>query len=346
MYTMFSVFRLLKNKKLIMKNLLFPTILLCFPLLLHAQQPYGNEPLAHTYSIVAFDPETGEMGAAVQSHWFSVGTLVIWGEPGVGVVATQSFVNPAYGPEGLHLMSMGFNPAQAVNMLTEKDPGKKFRQVGMVNADGEAAAFTGESCIEAAGHYVGNGYTVQANLMEKATVWPAMAKAFEASKGQPLAERLLAALEAAQAEGGAIRGKQSAALIVVSGERTDKAWEGRPVDLRVDDHPNPVQELKRLLQVHRAYEHMNRGDLAVEGGNIDKAREEYGAAEAMFPDNLEMKYWHAIALANGGEMEAALPMFKEIFQKDANWKVLTPRLTKNGLLTVDEEGLERIMGNK
>ena len=329
-----------------MKKLLFPIMLSGIPILLNAQQPFGREPLAHTYSIVAIDPETGEMGAAVQSHWFSVGTLVIWGEPGVGVVATQSFVNPAYGPEGLQLMSMGFNPEQAIKMLTEKDSGEEYRQVGMLNADGEVAAFTGESCIEAAGHYVGDGYAVQANLMEKATVWPAMAKAFEASKGQPLAERLVAALEAAQAEGGDIRGKQSAALIVVSGERTDKAWEGRLVDLRVDDHSNPVQELKRLLQVHRAYEHMNRGDLAVEGGNIDKAREEYGAAEAMFPDNLEMKYWHAIALANGGEMEAALPMFKEIFQKDANWKVLTPRLTKNGLLTVDEEGLERIMGNK
>lgn len=326
-----------------MKNLLLPGMLLCFPIFLHAQHPYGKEPLAHTYSIVAIDPETGEMGAAVQSHWFSVGTLVIWGEPGVGVVATQSFVNPAYGPEGLQLMGMGFSPEQVIRMLTGKDPGQRYRQVGMLNAEGEAAAFTGESCIEAAGHYAGDGYAVQANLMEKATVWPAMARAFEASGGQPLAERLVIALEAAQAEGGDIRGKQSAALIVVSGQRTDKAWEGRPVGLRVDDHPNPIQELRRLLKVHRAYEHMNRGDLAVEAGDIGKAREEYGAAEAMFPDNLEMKYWHAIALANGGELEAALSMFEEIFKKDAKWKVLTPRLTKNGLLAVDEKGLERIM---
>ena len=326
-----------------MKKLLLPIMLSGIPILLNAQQPFGREPLAHTYSIVAIDPETGEMGAAVQSHWFSVGTLVIWGEPGVGVVATQSFVNPAYGPEGLQLMSMGFNPEQAIKMLTEKDSGEEYRQVGMLNADGEVAAFTGESCIEAAGHYVGDGYAVQANLMEKASVWPAMAKAFEASKGQPLAERLVAALEAAQAEGGDIRGKQSAALIVVSGERTDKAWEGRPVSLRVDDHPNPVQELKRLLKVHRAYEHMNRGDLAVEEGDMNKAREEYGAAEAMFPDNLEMKYWHAIALANEGELEAALPMFEEIFRKGPNWKVLTPRLVKNGLLTVEAKELARIM---
>ncbi|MCB0587378.1 MAG: DUF1028 domain-containing protein [Phaeodactylibacter sp.] len=326
-----------------MKKLLLPIMLSGIPILLNAQQPFGREPLAHTYSIVAIDPETGEMGAAVQSHWFSVGTLVIWGEPGVGVVATQSFVNPAYGPEGLQLMSMGFNPEQAIKMLTEKDSGEEYRQVGMLNADGEVAAFTGESCIEAAGHYVGDGYAVQANLMEKATVWPAMAKAFEASKGQPLAERLVAALEAAQAEGGDIRGKQSAALIVVSGERTDKAWEGRPVSLRVDDHPNPVQELKRLLKVHRAYEHMNRGDLAVEEGDMNKAREEYGAAEAMFPDNLEMKYWHAIALANEGELEAALPMFEELFRKGPNWKVLTPRLVKNGLLTVEAKELARIM---
>ncbi len=316
---------------------------LLLALALHAQQPYGQEPLAHTYSIVAFDPETGEMGAAVQSHWFSVGTLVIWGEPGVGVVATQSFVNPAYGPEGLQLMGMGFSPEQAIQMLTEKDPGQMYRQVGMLNAKGEAASFTGESCIEAAGHLVGEGYAVQANLMDKASVWPAMAKAFEASAGQPLAERLVIALEAAQAEGGDIRGKQSAALIVVSGDRTDKAWEGRPVDLRVDDHPNPVRELKRLLKVHRAYEHMNRGDLAVEEGDMEAAKEEYGAAEAMFPDNLEMKYWHAVALANGGQLEEALLLFKAVFDKGPHWKRLTPRLVKNGMLTVEEEALEKIM---
>lgn len=313
------------------------------PILMLAQKPFGNEPLAHTYSIVAIDPETGEMGAAVQSNWFSVGTLVIWGEAGVGVVATQSFVNPAYGPEGLQLMGMGFSPEQAIQMLTGKDEGRAFRQVGMLNAKGQAASFTGEKCIEAAGHYVGQGYAAQANLMDNDKVWPAMAEAFEASKGQPLAERMLAALDAAQASGGDIRGKQSAAMIVVGARQAPQPWQGRLVDLRVDDHPEPLNELRRLLRVHRAYEHMNRGDLAVEAGDVEKARMEYSAAEAMFPDNLEMKYWHAIALANSGKLNEALPLFAEIFRKGANWRELTPRLMKNGLLTVDEKTLQLIL---
>jgi uncharacterized Ntn-hydrolase superfamily protein len=316
------------------------------PALLAAQRPYGPEPLAHTYSIVAYDPETGEMGAAVQSHWFSVGTLVIWGEPGVGVVATQSFVNPAYGPEGLQLMGMGFSPEQAIKMLTEKDQGQMYRQLGMLNAKGEAAAFTGESCIEAAGHLIGKGYAVQANMMDNEQVWPAMARAFEAAQGLSLAERMLAALDAAQAAGGDIRGKQSAAMIVVAAQPTANSWEGRRVDLRVDDHAEPLQELRRLLQTHRAYEHMNRGDLAIEAGNMELAKAEYGAAQLLFPDNLEMKYWHAVALANGGELAEALPLFAAIFAKGHNWRELTPRLIKNGLLAVDKATLQRILEAK
>ena len=308
-----------------------------------AQQPYGKEPLAHTYSIVAIDSETGDMGVAVQSHWFATGTLVTWGKAGVGVVATQSFVNPAYGPDGLGLMEMGFSPKQTIEMLTIKDEGRGYRQVGMLNANGESWAYTGADCIEAAGHLVGEGYAVQANLMDKATVWPAMAKAFEDSKGKPLAERLLIAMEAAQAEGGDIRGKQSAAILVVSGEKVPQEWQGILVDLRVDDHPEPLKEMKRLLKVHRAYEHMNKGDLAVEAGDVALAKKEYGAAEALFPDNLEMQYWHAVALANNGEMEEALPIFKKIFAQDKNWHTLTPRLTKNGVLNVSEEALKQIL---
>ncbi|MCG8329931.1 MAG: DUF1028 domain-containing protein [Chitinophagales bacterium] len=309
----------------------------------YTQQPYGKNPLAHTYSIVAIDKTTGEMGAAVQSHWFATGTLVTWGEPGVGVVATQSFVNPAFGPEGLQLMGMGFSPKETIEMLTQKDEGRKYRQVGMLNAEGEAWSFTGADCIEAAGHLVGEGYAVQANLMDKETVWPAMAKAFESSEGKPLAERLLLAMEAAQAEGGDIRGKQSAAILVVGSEKVENPWEGRLVDLRVDDHSEPLKELARLLKVHRAYEHMNRGDLAVEKGDIVLAKKEYGAAEALFPDNLEMQYWHAVALANNGEIETALPIFKRIFSKDDNWHRLTPRLLKNGVLNVSEDDLQRIL---
>lgn len=313
------------------------------PCITIAQQPYGDQPLAHTYSILAHDPETGEMGAAVQSHWFSVGSIVIWGEAGVGVVATQSFVNPAFGPEGLRRMAAGETPAEALKAMLADDEGRGYRQVALLDAKGSATAYTGDLCVAAAGHLVGDGYTVQANMMTDDKIWPAMAAAFEAGKGRPLAERLVAALEAAQAAGGDIRGQQSAALLVVAPQSSGQAWVDRRVDLRVDDHATPVAELRRLLTVHRAYEHMNRGDLAVEKGDTEAAKREYGEAQAMFPDNLEMKYWHAVALANAGQLEEALPLFGMVFQADPNWKVMTPRLINNQLLKVDQQALKRIL---
>ena len=178
--------------------------------------------------------------------------------------------------------------------------------------------------------------------MSNDKVWPAMAEAFKNSKG-PLAERMLIALEAAENAGGDIRGRQSAALLVVRGKSTGKVWEDRLVDLRVDDSPEPLVELRRLLKVHRAYEHMNNGDLAVEKNDMEKAMIEYSAAMQMFPENLEMKYWTAITLANNGKFDEALPMLKDIFAQDKNWKELTPRLVPSGLLTVSEKQLEEIM---
>lgn len=308
-----------------------------------AQSAYGDQPLAHTFSIVGYDAATGDMGVAVQSHWFSVGTMVIWGEAGVGVVATQSFTNPAFGPEGLALLKQGMPAEAVVKQLISKDEGSAFRQLGMVDANGNAAAFTGEKCIGEAGHLVGNGYAVQANMMLTNEVWSAMARAFEGSVGQALAERLMAALEAAQAVGGDIRGQQSAALLVVSAKNTGQPWVDRKVDLRVDDHAQPITELKRLLKVHRAYEHMNRGDVAMEQGKMDLAMSYYKAASDLFPDNLEMQFWQAVNLANVNRMEEALPIFDKIFQQDKNWKELTKRLTKNGLLKVKNANLERIL---
>ncbi|MDA3861145.1 MAG: DUF1028 domain-containing protein [Melioribacteraceae bacterium] len=308
-----------------------------------AQSPIGKEPLAHTYSIVARDNKTGEMGVAVQSHWFSVGTLVAWGEAGVGVVATQSFVNPSFGPDGLAKMKEGMTAKQTLDLLIKNDDGRDVRQLGILDVNGNSASYTGSRCIPFAGHIEGINYSVQANMMKSETVWAAMEKAFLETENLPLAERLLAALEAAQAEGGDIRGKQSAAILVVRGESTGKIWEDRLVDLRIDDHSNPIIEMKRLLKVHRAYEHMNKGDLEIEHGNIKKAVEEYGTAEKMFPENLEMKYWHAVTLANAGEMEEALPLFKDVFSKDKNWHTLAPRLIKPELLTVGETDLQRIM---
>lgn len=316
-----------------------------FSINIFAQGAYSNNPLAHTYSIVAMDSKTGDIGVAVQSHWFSVGTVVAWGEAGVGVVATQSFVNPSFGLGGLALLKEGKSPQEAVDQLLSSDTGKEMRQLAILDVKGRAAAFTGKICIPSAGHIAGENFSVQANLMKNDKVWPAMAEAFKKSDG-PLAERLLLALEAAEKAGGDIRGKQSATILVFKGKSSGKIWEDKIVDLRVDDSPAPLKELRRLLKVHRAYEHMNNGDLEVEKGNHQQAMIEYLAAEKMFPENNEMKFWHAVALVNIGKLDESLPLFKEIFKKDNNWKILTPRLIDNGMLKVNKEQLSKILGGK
>ncbi|MBE9517028.1 MAG: DUF1028 domain-containing protein, partial [Bacteroidetes bacterium] len=258
----------------------------------HSQvHPGTGDQLAHTFSIVARDTATGEMAIGVQSHWFSVGTIVSWGRSGVGVVATQSFVNPAYGPNGLDLMSEGMGAGEALQVLVEADRGRDYRQVAFLDASGAVSAYTGSSCISSASHAIGDNYSVQANMMLNDDVVPAMSKAFVEHSDLPLAERVLQVLQAAQDAGGDIRGKQSAALIVVGPEVVEEVWKDRLIDLRVDDHQDPLGELDRLLRVHRAYDHMNRGDLAVEHQDMEGALREYGAAEKMFPRNLEMKYW-------------------------------------------------------
>ena len=309
----------------------------------NSQQVYSKkEPFAHTFSIVARDTVTGDMGVAVQSHWFSVGSLVTWGKAGVGVVATQSFINPSFGPRGLSLLENGLSPKLAVQTLLELDEGRDVRQLAILDVYGNVAASTGKNCIEAAGHIVGNNFSVQANLMEKNTVWPAMAEAFKNSTGS-LAERMLLAMEAAQNEGGDIRGKQSVAILVVKGKSTGNSWEDKVVDLRVEDNKNPLKEMRRLLTIHTAYEYMNQGDLAVETGNNVLAKEHYMNAQKLNPDNLEMKYWYAVTLANNGELVEAKTIFKEIFKQDSHWKTLTPRLIKAKLLTINDKQLEEIL---
>jgi uncharacterized Ntn-hydrolase superfamily protein len=296
----------------------------------------------HTYSIVARDPATGQMGVAVQSHWFSVGPLVPWAEAGVGAIATQSFVNPAYGRDGLKMMAAGKTANQALHELIQADESEAVRQVAMIDASGNVATHTGKMCIQSAGHYVGKNFSVQANMMLSEEVWPAMAVAYEAAEGD-LADRMLTALDAAQSVGGDIRGKQSAAILIVSGESTGEPWVDRIMDLRVEDNPEPLEELRRLVTVHRAYQHMNAGDLAVEHGDTEKALEEYSAAEAIQPQNLEMIYWHAVNLANLNRLDEAIPLFKKVFEGDPNWAILTPRLVEVNLLTVDEAVLEKIL---
>ena len=296
----------------------------------------------HTYSIVARDPETGELGVAVQSHWFSVGPIVAWAEAGVGAVATQSFVDPSYGKNGLDLMRGGKSAPDTLKELLGKDEAREVRQVAMIDAQGRVEAWTGKNDIQAAGHIVGKNFSVQANLMLNDKVWPAMARAFENTKGH-LAERMLAALDAAQAAGGDIRGKQSAALIVVTGKPTGQAWKDRIFDLRVDDSPEPLRDLRRLVKLQRAYNHMNAGDLAVEKKDNEGALREYSAAEKLVPDNAEMIYWHAVALVNMGRVDESLPLFRKVFAMDRNWVTLTPRLPKSGLLPDDPKIIQRII---
>jgi uncharacterized Ntn-hydrolase superfamily protein len=304
-------------------------------------RPYADR-FAHTYSIVARDPATGEMGVAVQSHWFSVGTVVGWGEAGVGVVATQSMVNPAFGPGGLELLRKGKTAKEAVDELVAGDEAREVRQLAVLDAKGGVAAFTGKRCVPACGHAEGAGFSVQANMMANATVWPAMAKAFENAEGL-LAERMIAALEAAEAEGGDFRGRQSAALLVVRGTATGKVWEDRVIDLRVEDDPSPVGELKRLLRVHRAYENMNRGDVAVEKGDMAAAMRYYGTARSMYPENEEVTFWSAATLASNGRMDEALPMLANVFSRNPNWRIALPELVRLGHIKLDSEQVKRIL---
>lgn len=309
----------------------------------HAQVFRTNNPLAHTFSIVARDPVTGEMAVAVQSHWFSVGTAVSWAEAGVGAVATQSFVNKSFGIRGLELLKKGLTAQQALDSLLKNDEGREVRQVAIIDTKGNVATHTGKGCIRFATQIQGNQFSVQSNMMLGDQVSNAMAAAFRKSAGKPLGERMLLSLEAAQGAGGDIRGQQSAAILIVPAKSEGKPWDERTVDLRVDDSKEPIKELRRLYTVQVAYEHMNKGDLAVEKNDMVGAMSEYNAAMKMIPGNLEMQYWTAITLANNKQVDKALSILKKIFIKDKNWKELTRRLPAVNLLTVNEADLKRIL---
>ena len=325
-------------KKIFKKNLLTPGILLGVLF----SQPISESIPVHTYSIVALDAETGELGVAVQSHWFSVGSLVPWAKAGVGAVATQSFVKVDYGPDGLKLMEGGMSAESALNKLVMEDEGEAVRQVAMIDVKGNVAAHTGSKCIYAAGHQIGNNYSVQANLMENETVWSVMAKAFENTEGD-LADKMMASLYAAEGEGGDIRGKQSAAMLIVTGEPTGVPWKDVVMDIRVDDHAEPLKELKRLIRVHRAYQHANKGDHYPEMEEIEKALVEYEKASEFYPENPELPYWSAVTLASKGNLDQALPIFREVFQKEPRLRILTPRLVDAGLLPNDPALIEAII---
>ncbi|MBI4911883.1 MAG: DUF1028 domain-containing protein [Acidobacteria bacterium] len=297
----------------------------------------------HTYSIVARDPKTGEFGVAVQSHWFNVGGVVPWAEAGVGAVATQSLAEPSYGRLGLDLMRAGKPAPEALKALLAADPERETRQVAMVDAQGRVAVHTGNLCIAEAGQASGEGFSCQANMMARASVWPAMARAFRESKGD-LADRLLAALRAAEAEGGDFRGRQSAAILVVPARSEGKPWAERSFDLRVEDHPDPVAELGRLVKLQRAYLLMNEGDSFAAKNQWVEARRAYEAAAALAPHIAELPFWKAVGMVQAGHLEAALPVFKQVFAQDPAWRGAVRRLAKVKMLPQDEAVLKRIEG--
>lgn len=297
-----------------------------------------------TYSIVARDSVTGRLGVAVQSHWFSVGPIVPWAEAGVGAVATQSLVKISYGPDGLDLLRAGKSPDEALASMLAADSGREVRQVAIVDAQGRVAAHTGTKCIAHANHITGDGFSVQANLMADSTVPRAMAEAYSKNSALPFAERLLSALVAAEGEKGDIRGRQSAALLIVDGQRHGKPWEGRLIELRVEDHPAPLDELARLLRLQNAYDFMNRGDVYSEHKQWDSAAWAYGSAEKLAPEIVELPFWHAVTLASAGRVDDALPIFKRVFAAEPNrWDILVPRLVKSELLPNDTTLIRRIL---
>ncbi len=299
-------------------------------------------PAEATFSIVARDPETGDLGVAVQSHYFSVGPIVPWAEPGVGAVATQSLVEVSYGPKGLQMMSSGRGAKQTLDELLSQDANKEVRQVAMIDSRGEVAAFTGKRCIPAAGDHVGEQYSVQANLMENDRVWPAMAAAFESAKGD-LAERLLAALDAGQGAGGDIRGQQSAAIVIVKGKRSSKPWQDRIMDLRVEDNPRPIAELRRLVRTWRAYRNVDQGDAYATEGKIEDAMKAYAEGARLAPGNDEILFWQAASLWQLGREKEATPIFRKVFSHDRRWVELVPRLVPAGLLKDDPASMKRIL---
>ena len=271
-----------------------------------------------TYSIVARDPRTGDLGVAVQSHYFAVGPVVPWLRPGVGAVATQAMVSIGYGPKGLDLLARGDDPRQVLDELTAADPQADTRQVAVLAADGGVAAHTGARCIAEAGHRTGDGWSVQANMMTNATVPDAMAQAFADAADDDLTTRLLAALDAAEAEGGDIRGRQSAALVVVRGDGETPPWD-RVYDVRVDDHPDPLAELRRLVAVRRAYLTFDKDHVALGG-------------------NPELRFWHALQLATAqGDVAGARAALDTVYDVDDRWRELLRRLPAAGTFPDDAE---------
>jgi len=272
-----------------------------------------------TYSIVARDPKTGEMGVAVQSHYFSVGSVVTWARAGVGAVATQAMVDMRYGPLGLDLMSAGKSAPEALESLLGSDPKRETRQVAMVDSRGGVAAHTGSKCLPHAGHALGRGFSCQGNIMRSPRVWRSMKRRFEENESAPLPERMVSALEAAEEEGGDMRGKQSAAILVVGKDTKPAYWDGKVVELRIEDHPEPVPELKRLLRYQRGYDWVSRGDDLLTSENYGGALAAYRRGLAIVPEVLELRYWVGLSLLKSGRRKEGIEMLRNVFDQERAW---------------------------
>lgn len=295
-----------------------------------------------TMSIIAYDSATKQLGVAVESHYFSAGPIVPWAEAGVGAVATQANADPLYGLIGLELMRAGKDATSTLTALMAADSFVQTRQIAMIDSKGNTAAFTGNKTSAAAGHYMGKNFSVQANTMLDETVWPAMAKAFETTNGE-LVDRLTAALDAGQIAGGDIRGKQTAALIVVSGTPTGLPWKDRLFDLRVEDSPEPITELKRLVRLQKAYRLIGIGDELAGQKKMDLAIKSYKEGVALAPEKEELRYGLALILFLSGKEQEALPVFKQVFAENPNWMEITKRYAASGDLPNDPGKIQRIL---
>lgn len=294
-----------------------------------------------TFSIVARDSRNGELGVAVQSHWFSVGSIVSWARAGVGAVATQANVEVSYGPLGLELMSKGFGAAEALAKLLKVDPKREDRQVAMVDSKGEVASHTGSRCTPEAGHVQGRGVSCQGNIMKNGTVWEAMISAYRRRSRLSLSERLMSALEAGQDAGGDLRGKQSASILVVSPERLVRPWEGRVVDLRVEDSPEPLKELRRLIRYQLGYNWLNKGDDFLSSDRVEEAVASYARGMKMLPEVIEAKYWVAVGLLSSGhDRRRGLRLLREVCHEDRNWVQVTRGLIRTGSPPLDPDVLD------
>jgi len=296
-----------------------------------------------TYSIVARDPASGEFGVAVQSHFFGVGPIVPWLEAGIGAVATQATVNVSFGPMGLELLRSGQGAEEVVARLVASDPEREKRQVAVVDAQGRAAAYTGSGCIPAFGHIIGEGFSVQGNLLRADAVWQSMATAYAGAAGQPFRERLLVTLEAAEANGGDVRGRQSAALVIVAADVTPDLWAGRLLDVRVDDHADPLGELRRLATISEAYQLV--GELESPTADRRPMTERYADARAMAPDAMELVFWRAIELATSGNEAAARDELAVAFAADPTWREALRHVAAAGLVGTDPALVERLLAD-